>query len=101
MTRAQFEKQLASTFNHWVGKMIKKFQTDVVRLGEKEARLHWREEYGLSFVKEYTVAARFRHYKPFPWKEMPTTSKKTLEAQQKQKQKQATKQVAPMRAAIH
>lgn len=85
MTQIQFEKKNASILNTWAAKMIQKFRESVRRLGEAGARAQWRETYGLVFIEEYTVKARFRHYKKFPWGELPESSKKTLNAQEKAK----------------
>lgn len=81
MTQAQLGKQITSTLNAWVAKMVTKFYDHVKRYGEVEARRMWREEYGLVFRRQYTVNARFFHYQKFPWEDMPASSKKTLTAQ--------------------
>ena len=87
MTQAQLGKQITSTLNAWVAKMVTKFYDYVKRYGEDEARRMWREEYGLVFRRQYTVNARFFHYQKFPWDSLPVASKKTLLTQQKKKKK--------------
>ena len=81
MTGKVFNEKVASTLTAWVIKMKKKFQADLAKYGEKDARKIWREEYGLIFIKQYTVPARFRHYKPMSRVEMPEEARRTLYVQ--------------------
>lgn len=85
MTQTQLAAFATSVVNAWVTRMIVKFTHDVTRHGETEARKIWREEYGLVFRREYTVPARFNHYKKVVWDDLPANSKRTLEAQKKKK----------------
>jgi hypothetical protein len=94
MTKAQLNKKVASTLNAWVAQRVAMFYDHVKRYGEVETRRRWREEYGLVFRRQYTVQARFFHYKEFPWRDLPASTKKTLTAQkppQKRKPKVTTK----------
>lgn len=82
MTDKQFKKQIATTLNAWTTRMMKKFHRDVAEMGDEAARAQWREEHGLVYVKEYTVAARFR---PHAYKDakLSADAKKTLQEQAK------------------
>jgi hypothetical protein len=82
MTDKQFKKQIATTLNAWTARMMKKFHRDVAEMGEDAARAQWREEHGLVYVKEYTVAARFRPH-AFKDAKLSADAKKTLEEQAK------------------
>lgn len=81
MTQAELNKAIATTISGMAAKMMQKYAADVTRLGEKDARKRWREEYGLVFVRGYTVTPRFRHYKVFAFTELPKKSQRVLEAQ--------------------
>lgn len=94
MTQAQLGKKIANTLATWVARMMHKFHQDVERYGEEYARKLWREEYGLIFRKQYTVPARFRHYKEVLFTKLPADSKKTLQAQSKTKVKIKPKHTA-------
>ena len=82
MTDKQFKKQIATTLNAWASRMMKKFHRDVAEMGEDAARAQWREEHGLIYVKQYTVAARFRA-NPYRNAKLSADAKKTLEEQAK------------------
>ena len=81
MTKDALNNAITTTIDGWVARMLQKYAKDVASLGEKEARKAWREEYGLVFVKGYTVTPRFRHYKEFAFPELPKTSQRVLAAQ--------------------
>jgi hypothetical protein len=82
MTDKQFKKQISTTLNAWATRMMKKFHRDVAEMGEDEARAQWREEHGLIYVKQYTVAARFRAHS-YKDAKLSSEAKKTLEEQAK------------------
>jgi hypothetical protein len=82
MTDKQFKKQISTALNAWATRMMKKFHRDVAEMGEDAARAQWREEHGLIYVKQYTVAARFRA-NPYRNAKLSTEAKKALEEQAK------------------
>jgi len=51
-------------FNVKMGKMIDSFKAAVDRLGEEEARAHYRTERRVVYVKTFTVREHFRTIKP-------------------------------------
>ncbi len=82
MTDKQFKKQISTALNAWATRMMKKFHRVVAEMGEDAARAQCREEHGLIYVKQYTVAARFRA-NPYRNAKLSTEAKKALEEQAK------------------
>src|SRR5574343_428683 len=80
----QFNRDISKIWSKalssWMAKMMKKFHQDMAEMGENDARAQWREEHGLVYVKEYTVAARFRAYSAKGAK-LSESAKKTLAEQ--------------------